>query len=92
LIGHSAKITKVAFDVDDKIVSSSFDNTVILWDFKSMDVISTFDQSMGAVTDLLLTPNYIIASSLDYTAFCVDYQPKKKYPFNLEAPDYDLDS
>jgi hypothetical protein len=92
LIGHSAKITKVVFDVDDKIVSSSFDNTVILWDFKSMDVIATFDQSMGAVTDLLLTPNYIIASSLDYTAFCVDYRLKKEYPFNLEAPDYDLDS
>jgi hypothetical protein len=35
---------------------------------------------------------FLFASSLDYTAFCVDYRLKKEYPFNLEAPDYDLDS
>ena len=93
LTGHTAKLTKVDFN-NEKLISSSFDNSIILWDFETFKMINHFDQSMAAVTDIQLNFNYIIGISLDFTAFCVDYRLKHPYSKNLDdlIQHYDYES
>eukprot|EP01080_Neovahlkampfia_damariscottae_P007274 gene7274-11592_t len=84
---HTAKITKIDLD-EERLISSSFDNTLILWDFKSFEVIHVFSQCMGAVTNIKLNPNFIIGCSLDYTGFCVDYRVKQPYNPHKNEDDF----
>lgn len=70
LEGHSDDVSTVVFSPDgNTAVSGSFDNTLILWDITTGDIIRRFEGHTDRVTDIAFSPDgaSFVSSSGDQT-------------------------
>ena len=83
--GHSALVLSTAFSHDgEKIISSSIDNTIKIWDAKTYKLIKTITGHTGPVRTAFFSSDdkYILSSSNDSTARIWDarnYKEIKKF-------------
>jgi WD40 repeat protein len=68
LIGHSDSIQCVAFDQNGLLASGSRDNTIMLWNTKTKQLLNTLEGHTGPVSCVAFDKNGLLASgSLDNT-------------------------
>ncbi|MGH2509717.1 MAG: WD40 repeat domain-containing protein [Ktedonobacteraceae bacterium] len=86
LAGHKDYVTSLAFLGQEKLVSSSFDNSIKIWDLKNGKELYTLDEHKGEIYSLALSPDGKILASrtLDEGIICWRMEHAAANQFRLQ--------
>ncbi|OMJ95020.1 hypothetical protein SteCoe_1719 [Stentor coeruleus] len=76
--GHTGKVSALAIsENDEKVISGGFDNLIIIWDIKSLTIISILQAHTGPISSISIYNNKIISTSYDKSVRLWDLNNKK---------------